>query len=55
MEDPVVVGEFQLPVPSDLPPGRYRLIAGAYGSEDVVPLLRSDGGPWVELATVEMR
>jgi hypothetical protein len=55
MENPVLVGEFCIPVPPDLPPGRYRLIAGAYESETVVPLLRPDGSPWVELAAVEVQ
>jgi uncharacterized membrane protein len=55
MEDPVVVGEFKVPIPPDLPPGRYRLLAGAYESDAVVALVRPDGTQWVELATVEVR
>jgi hypothetical protein len=54
MDIPTVADEFQLPVAADLPPGRYRLLAGAYESEAVIPLLRPDGDAWLELATVEV-
>jgi hypothetical protein len=52
MKDPVVVGEFLLPIPSHLSPGSYRLVAGAYQSETVRPLVGLNGDQWVELATV---
>jgi uncharacterized membrane protein len=54
MRDPVVVGEFQLPISSSLSPGRYRLLAGAYRSETVLPLARLNGDQWAELATIEV-
>jgi uncharacterized membrane protein len=54
MDIPTVTDEFQLPIAADLPPGRYRLLVGAYESEGVVPLLRPDGDAWFELATVEV-
>jgi uncharacterized membrane protein len=55
MDVPVLAGEFRIPIPPDLLAGRYRLIAGAYESETVVPLLRPDGSPWAELIAVEVR
>ena len=54
MDVPTITDEFQLTVPADLPPGRYRLLAGAYESEAVVPLLRRGGDPWFDLATLEV-
>jgi hypothetical protein len=54
MKDPAVVGEFRLPIPFDLSPGRYRLLAGAYQSELVLPLERLNGDQWVELAVLEV-
>ena len=55
VDAPVVVGEFPLAIPSDLPQGRYRLLAGAYTREGVAPLLRPDGDPWLELTVLEVR
>lgn len=54
IDAPVVVGEFQLHIPADLPQGRYRLLAGAYTREGVVPLVRPDGDPWLELTVLEV-
>jgi hypothetical protein len=54
MMDPVVVGEFLLPIPSRLSAGHYRLLAGAYQSEIVLPLVRANGDQWIELATIEV-
>lgn len=54
LAQPVVVGEFPLTLPADLPPGSYHLRAGAYESATVRPLLRPDGSAWVEVAIVEV-
>jgi hypothetical protein len=54
MKDPAVVGEFPLSIPSRLGPGRYRLLAGAYQSDIVLPLDRLNGDQWVELAVIEV-
>ncbi|MGB0384935.1 MAG: DUF2079 domain-containing protein [Ardenticatenaceae bacterium] len=52
LEQPVVVDQFDLHLPPDLPPGRYRLLTGAYETETITPLLQPDGNGWVELTTV---
>jgi uncharacterized membrane protein len=54
LQSPVVADEFDLPIPSDLPPGRYRLLVGAYDSETVALLAQLNGGSWFELALVEV-
>jgi hypothetical protein len=54
LQSPVVADEFDLPIPSDLPPGRYRLFVGAYDSETVALLAQLNGGSWFELATLEV-
>ena len=54
LDNPIVVGEFRLPIPPDVAPGRYRLLVGAYESESVVPLIRPDGTSWFELTTLEV-
>jgi hypothetical protein len=54
LEYPIVVDEFELSIAPSVPPGRYHLLAGAYESETVVPLVRPDGSSWFELATVEV-
>jgi uncharacterized membrane protein len=54
LQTPVVADEFDLPIPSDLPPGRYRLLVGAYDSETVALLAQLNGGSWFELALVEV-
>lgn len=54
-EQPTIAGEFPVDLPSDLPAGRYRLLAGAFETETVSPLSRPDGSQWVELATIEIR
>ena len=52
--EPTVADEFPLELPADVPPGRYRLLAGAFRTEDVSALSRLDGGQWVELAEIEI-
>lgn len=52
MTQPVVVGEFVIPIPASLPAGRYRLFVGAYERRSVQPLLRPDGSPWVRYETI---
>jgi hypothetical protein len=54
LQSPVVSDEFDLPIPSDLPPGRYRLLVGAYDSETVALLAQLTGGSWFQLALVEV-
>ncbi len=54
LQSPVVADEFDLPIPSDLPPGRYRLLVGAYDSETVALLAQLTGGSWFQLALVEV-
>jgi hypothetical protein len=54
LQSPVVADEFDLPIPSDLPLGRYRLLVGAYDSETVALLAQLNGGSWFELALVEV-
>jgi hypothetical protein len=54
LQSPVVADEFDLPIPSDLPPGRYRLLVGAYHSETVALLAQLNGRLWFELASVEV-
>lgn len=53
-EKPVVVDEFRLSIAPDVPTGRYHLLAGAYESETVTPLICSGGDAWFELAVVEV-
>ena len=53
--EPTIADEFPLEIPAALPPGRYRLLAGAFRSESVAALSRTDGGgQWVELAQIEI-
>jgi hypothetical protein len=52
--EPIVADEFPLELPPDIPPGRYRLLAGAFRTETVAALSRLDGGQWVELTQVEV-
>jgi uncharacterized membrane protein len=54
MDAPTLVDEFQLPIVAELPPGRYRLFAGAYESDSVTPLLQPDQDAWFELATIDV-
>ena len=54
LEEPTVAGEFRLSFGPQVSPGRYRLLAGAYESETVLPLTRSGGSQWFELAAVEV-
>jgi hypothetical protein len=54
MDTPTLVDEFQLPIAPELPPGLYRLLAGAYESGSVTPLLGPDGDAWFELATIQV-
>src|SRR5690606_21711041 len=54
LEQPVVTDEFSLALPAELPPGRYRLLAGAYESETLTPLVGPNGSQWAELAGVEV-
>jgi hypothetical protein len=54
LQTPVVTDEFDLPIPSDLLPGRYRLLVGAYNSETVALLAKLNGGLWFELALVDV-
>jgi uncharacterized membrane protein len=54
MDTPTLADEFQLPISPELPPGRYRLLAGAYESDSVTPLLRPDQDTWFELATIKV-
>jgi hypothetical protein len=54
LQSPIVADEFELPIPVDLAPGRYRLLAGAYNSETVALLAQLNGGSWFELALVEV-
>lgn len=53
--EPALADEFPLGLPSELAPGRYRLLGGAFRTESVAALSRLDGGgQWVELAQVEI-
>jgi len=53
--EPTVADEFPLELPDDIPPGRYRLLAGAFRTETVAALSRLDGGgQWTELTQVEV-
>jgi hypothetical protein len=54
MDEPVVVDEFPLEVPTHIAKGRYLLRAGAYESASVIPLHQTNGDPWVELAIIEV-
>lgn len=54
VDRPMLVDEFPVTLPSDLPAGRYRLLAGAFETETVRALSRPDGSQWVELATIEV-
>lgn len=52
LEQPVVIGEFNLELPENILLGRYHVLTGAYESETITPILQPDGNPWVELTTV---
>jgi len=54
MTDPVVAGEFPLELPSNLSPGRYRLLAGAFETDTITPLVQPGGSPWVQLAVLDV-
>jgi len=54
MRDPIVVDEFPLVIPADLPAGRYPLLAGAFDLETVSALITPDGSPWLELTVLEV-
>jgi hypothetical protein len=43
----LVVSRFAIPIPSDLPPGRYQVWAGLYTYPDIVnvPILDTGGNP----------
>lgn len=53
--EPTIAGEFPLDLPSDLMPGHYRLLAGAFETETGAALSRPDGSQWVVLAEIEVK
>jgi uncharacterized membrane protein len=55
-KNPSMADEFPLELPPDLAPGRYHLLAGAFETENVAALSRTDGGgQWVELAQIAIK
>ncbi len=53
LNNPVLVSEFPLEIPADIPEGSYTLLAGAFESATVTPLVQPDGKAWVTLALVK--
>jgi len=53
LNNPVLVSEFLLDVPSDIPDGSYTLLAGAFESATITTLVRPDGEAWLTLALVK--
>lgn len=52
----VITDNLALPLPADLPPGRYRLIAGLYrGDVAGYPRLSGPGGDFVELPAIQVQ
>ncbi len=54
VDRPMLADAFPVTLPDDLPPGRYRLLGGAFETEAVRALARPDGSQWVELAEIEV-
>lgn len=53
-ERPTVADRFVLPIPEELSPGRYQVLAGVYEQESLAAVQRIDGSQWHALVTVEV-
>jgi uncharacterized membrane protein len=54
VDRPMLADAFPVTLPVDLPPGRYRLLGGAFETDTVRALSRPDGSQWIELAVIEV-
>lgn len=52
LEQPVVIGEFNLELPENILEGRYDILTGAYESQTITPIMQDDGINLIKLTTI---